>query len=896
MVKKAILLLSAAACLFGTAKAQVRCFTDEVNNKAKHEHPEIAVYEAQLKADINRRLQQMDLSKFKTTGILDDTATLHVPVVFHIVHDYGQEYITDNAVYEAVKEINQMYSRQNPDIVDLRPPYNGNIPGTNVQYAGNAKIVFHLPTKDPNGNPTHGITRRRSYLSASASDQAKYDIWPPTSYINIWIIRAFNSDHAFAAAYAYQPPTAAQIPYVDGVIGILQNNNINFDNTLAHELGHSLSLAHPWGNTNQPGVACGDDDVDDTPPTKGHNPTNCNDLAAIYDSACTFKDFVAVAKQFIDTNNGYTTDASTVDGINFTAVTQFTLNSLRFYASAPVGSPYTITLLKSGVPYRSYSSVTTGIFPNATTVSLGWFIDGGNYTLKFTQNPGAYRDSAFGTTAGVAGVVDITQDASNGYYNYFYGMNIKHGYFVIYPATVYEAYFGDTTVTTAQVVNYPDTVNSMNVMDYTYCSKMFSHLQTLRMRDALHSPVAGRNNLISDQNLTFTGALAPRQDLPPVADFSVANNAVFTCVNAPTATTFVNRSWNDTVTSLAWSLANATTSTSTANSVSSKFLTPGWATVSLTATSNAGSNTFTNDRAVYVADSAAISPVGYFQEFNPGSDTNRFPMFNYFGNDTKWEVVNNAGFYDNTSIRYKNFDTRFFPQTFIGSPGGDYDDFFTPAFDLRQLGGSTGFLTFFTSGAFRTNNPTYMKDTLNISYSTNCGQTWFTLANLGKNQIGNNGVQLTDFTPAGFWNWQPQNIALPSGLVSGGDKVFFRFRFRVGADQYQYGSGNNFYLDRIHIGKWTTDVNDLEAKSTGITLAPNPTTGSTSVHIKDTKANTANIQVTDVTGKLVYSTQATTSNGVTRVEIPANYITVKGVYLVQVVAGSSRHTEKLVVY
>jgi PKD repeat protein len=38
-------------------------------------------------------------------------------------------------------------------------------------------------------------------------------------------------------------------------------------------VGHWLSLSHTWGNTNNPGVACGDDGVNDTPITKGH--TSC---------------------------------------------------------------------------------------------------------------------------------------------------------------------------------------------------------------------------------------------------------------------------------------------------------------------------------------------------------------------------------------------------------------------------------------------------------------------------------------------------------------------------------------------------------------------------------------------------------------------------------------------
>ena len=40
---------------------------------------------------------------------------------------------------------------------------------------------------------------------------------------------------------------------------------------LTHEIGHFFNLIHPWGQTNSPGVACGDDRVTDTPVTKGWN-------------------------------------------------------------------------------------------------------------------------------------------------------------------------------------------------------------------------------------------------------------------------------------------------------------------------------------------------------------------------------------------------------------------------------------------------------------------------------------------------------------------------------------------------------------------------------------------------------------------------------------------------
>src|SRR5690606_23578045 len=43
-----------------------------------------------------------------------------------------------------------------------------------------------------------------------------------------------------------------------------------------------FNLIHVWGQTNEPEVECGDDGVEDTPITAGHN--NCNN---IYDYECS---------------------------------------------------------------------------------------------------------------------------------------------------------------------------------------------------------------------------------------------------------------------------------------------------------------------------------------------------------------------------------------------------------------------------------------------------------------------------------------------------------------------------------------------------------------------------------------------------------------------------------
>src|SRR5690606_1435743 len=60
-------------------------------------------------------------------------------------------------------------------------------------------------------------------------------------------------------------------------VGSIGTGNSFRSRALTHEVGHWFNLPHVWGSTNNPGVACGDDGVSDTPVTKGHTSCNLND-------------------------------------------------------------------------------------------------------------------------------------------------------------------------------------------------------------------------------------------------------------------------------------------------------------------------------------------------------------------------------------------------------------------------------------------------------------------------------------------------------------------------------------------------------------------------------------------------------------------------------------------
>lgn len=104
-------------------------------------------------------------------------------------------------------------------------------------------------------------------------------------------------------------------------------------------------------------------------------------------------------------------------------------------------------------------------------------------------------------------------------------------------------------------------------------------------------------------------------------------------------------------------------------------------------------------------------------------------------------------------------------------------------------------------------------------------------------------------------------------------------------------------MDNVHISEWPAAVENVKMTTADVMLMPNPTSGDAYVVIKDANSTSAQVLVTDVTGKEVYSTsKPLTGNNMARIQIPHDAIAVPGVYMVQATTGSQVTTKKLVVY
>ncbi|MCD6013182.1 MAG: hypothetical protein K0Q79_3044 [Flavipsychrobacter sp.] len=769
MRKNYLSILLAMTCLAGSSYAQKHvCGTDEVYRELKSAHPEVAVYEKRLEESIKNYISYKHFKGARTTATTADTNFFIIPVVVHVVHNYGSEQLSDNKIYEMIKELNTFYTAKN-NLSTVIQPFK--------KYIGNARIRFVLAGTDPAGNPTNGIVRHHSYLTYGYDDQAKLDQWPSESYYNIWFEEHIGRKPPSGVILAYStfPASAVATPFYDGVIS--GYNYIDDGTTMPHETGHYLNLMHPWNSSGKEvGEACGDDGVDDTPPTKGHFST-----CPLYDTACAIN------------------------------------------------------------------------------------------------------------------------------------------YFKIYP-----------TDSSFLLVNYPDTANTQNIMDYSNCTNMLTIGQVERMKATLESSVAFRSTLCDSINLASTGIgtldratkiFTPfaRKDLKPRPAFAAMLTPATGSINKQNYmdrnyyfcfpgvdVKFVNESWNDTVTSITWTFSNSATVTTTTQpnpvmgtaSVVNKFNDPGWVTLSLKATGNgSGDTTATWNRAVFVADATGTPGIGYFQEFST-ADTAKWPMFNYYNNNLKWKIAN-VGYHDNQCMQYVGYDDRSLQIT--GNPRGDYDDMFSIPMDLSGYSGPCS-MNFYYSGASRSASSINITDTLLIQYSVGKSNAWTTLATLAKGALCNVGAVADAFVPTSKDDWELFSMNVPAAART--NYTVFRFRYKPGTSLTYDGttyvpgwqsSGNNFYMDRVTFSPYPAGFNNLNLANGQVAVMPNPTSGNAYIVVKDAATGFADVSVTDITGKVVYTTSQPLNVSQTTIEIPQTAISVSGMYLVHVVTGNNVNTVKLVV-
>lgn len=288
MNKKHLLLFLGLIGTLALNAQQHYCGTDENARNIRKQFPEFIKSEQDLQAFTEWfRENKNNFSRN------DEEQRYIVPVVFHILHDGGTEYLSDVKIaHQEMQNINEYFSATNPELGGEDYP---NVHTAFRDIVADMNIEFRLARKDPQGNCTNGIDRIYTYATRIGNNDSKLNPWPREKYLNIWVCKSVDLDSASSGTIAYSMyPGSVQDQINNNIIDGVQSKHVGVGaasgfmrHVIAHEIGHWLNLMHTWGGTNDPGVACGDDDVDDTPLTKGQmggcnvNETTCGDISNV---------------------------------------------------------------------------------------------------------------------------------------------------------------------------------------------------------------------------------------------------------------------------------------------------------------------------------------------------------------------------------------------------------------------------------------------------------------------------------------------------------------------------------------------------------------------------------------------------------------------------------------
>lgn len=364
-----------------TVMRQNWCGSVEAMEKHFIKHPELKQrFESyQAASNVEQNLPQ------QRTAVANYT----IPVVFHVLHQYGSENISDAQINDQIAIFNRDYNRQNADTTVVITPFKNLI--------GDAHFAFALAKKDPNGNCTNGINRYYDVNTASWDGDANNYIytWDPTKYLNIYVVRAIASG---AAGYAYYPGSLSFGDDMDAIlilsdyVGSIGTSSLLKSRALTHEVGHWMNLQHVWGNSNNPGVACGNDQVNDTPVTKGF--TSCpaqssSDVcsAGIYENYQNYMDYSYCSVMFTPgqvtrmtnaINNGIVgrNNLSSASNLSFTGISPVAACAPK----ANFAANKQIVCVNQPVSFSDISSI-------SAPTSWNWDFQGATPAVSSVQNP-----------------------------------------------------------------------------------------------------------------------------------------------------------------------------------------------------------------------------------------------------------------------------------------------------------------------------------------------------------------------------------------------------------------------------------------------------------------------------------------------------------------------------
>jgi PKD repeat protein len=397
--------------------------------------------------------------------------------------------------------------------------------------------------------------------------------------------------------------------------------------------------------------------------------------------------------------------------------------------------------------------------------------------------------------------------------------------------------------------------NVENVMEYSYCSKMFTNGQKTRMRAAVTSGTGGRNNLITASNHTSTGIF---DDILCRADFEAEGESV--CENKPIQ--FYDNSYHN-ATSWNWSFPGGTPSTSNQQNPIVTYNNPGRHNVSLTVTNASGTISITKTQYMRV-----LPDWGLAMPFTEGFEITESQFedsWETIADDTNSWSLNSANFSGSNSAMLRNYTISDGQESEIVSPS------------LNLTGNTAVNISFKYAYARKT---TSTGESVQFLISNNCGESWVIARGLNPTTAATN----SEFFPTSN-QWGAQNITINNSFYSSN----FRFKIKV-----TNGNGNNFFIDDININT-TVGIEEVEGL-TDLNLYPNPMNNNATVSLNLSKESEVSVSLLNTLGQTVrtIASEVNLNQGEHNMNIEKGNL-VPGIYFLSVNLNGNRKIEKLII-
>ena len=414
--------------------------------------------------------------------------------------------------------------------------------------------------------------------------------------------------------------------------------------------------------------------------------------------------------------------------------------------------------------------------------------------------------------------------------------------------------------------------NVQNYMEYSYCGRMFSEGQRTRMRAAMNSGVAQRNQLWTSENLEETGV-----NLEPIlceARFGASRQTI--CVGDTVQ--FFDDSYHG-VTGWAWEFGDGN-SANDENPFHS-FDEPGNYDVTLTV-SNAGNEvSLTESGFIQVLDPDGMA-LPFTENFEAEELDDNWFMVDVSNDGDGWEVTSVAGYTGEQSLRIHNWSN---------NVEFNRDQLISQAMDMSEA--ELIQVTYKWAYCYKGNNEDEddTDDRLKVYASPNCGETWsLRRMHRGFTDLPSAPPHPFVFTPNGQDEWNSYVLEIPyAQFYTENFRIMFEFESRL---------GNNIFLDDINITAYTaSDLLELEVgEGVDFEVYPNPAQDEATVSFSTRLTyQTMDIAFMDLTGRTLWSkTQRNVIPGLHLVDLPIAEWSA-GTYLVSVVLDGRRFTKQLVI-